>query len=66
MFTREPITKEMLIEDFSIDNEEYINKILKSLTIECRNYLKSLKRNNIKVIFNNKKCRNSFQLCLIF
>ena len=66
MFTREPITKEMLIEDFSIENEEYINKILKSLTIESLNYIKRLKRNNIKVIFDNKKYRNSCQPCLIF
>ena len=66
MFTREPITKEMLIEDFSINNEEYINKILKSLAIECRRYFNSLKRKNFKIIFDNKRCRNSCQPCLIF
>ena len=66
MFTREPITKEMLIEDFSIDNKEYINKILKSLKVESGYYLNSLKRKNINVIFDNKKCHNSCQPCLIF
>ena len=68
MLTREPITKEMLYKDFSIDNEESINKIIKSLNVESKNYLKGLRRNNtnVKVIFDDKKYQNSCQPCLIF
>ena len=68
MFTREPINKEMLSEDFCIDKEENIDIIMSNLNLESKNYRKKLKRKNIntKIIFDDKIYRNSCESCIVF
>lgn len=68
MFTREHLTREILVEDLSIDNEVCINKIIQNLYIESKNYLKHLKKNNHgkKILLDDKMYHNSCETCLIF
>ena len=67
MITREPITKLMLYEDFCIDTEIIISKIIKCLNIESRNYIKSLRsKKKINDIYDDKIYHNSCEPCLIF
>ena len=68
MLTRQPINKEMLIEDFCIVNENVINKIINGLLLECKNYIKGLKKiyKVEKLIFEDKIYPDSCGQCLIF
>ncbi len=68
MLTREPITKQMLIEDLGIVNEENINRIIKGLNEEGINYFKTLKKKNknLKIFSDDKLYHNSCEACQIF
>lgn len=68
MFTREPIDKKMLKEDFCIDNENDINTIINNLLIESKKYIKGLKKTYKleSVVIENNIYRNSCEPCLIF
>lgn len=67
MLTRESITKQMIKEDFFIENEYNIGKIIKGLNVESKNYIKKLKRinKNINVIFDDRMYHNSCESCII-
>ena len=68
MLTREPITKKMLIEDFGIDNEDNINRIIKGLNEESINYFKKLKKKNKNKnsFLDDKLNLNSCETCNVF
>ena len=67
MLTRESITKQMIKDDFFIENEYNIGKIIKGLNVESKNYIKKLKRinKNINVIFDDRMYHNSCESCII-
>ena len=67
MITREPITKLMLYEDFCIDTEINIIKIIKGLNVESRNYIKRLKtKKKVNNIYDDNIYNNSCEPCLVF
>ncbi len=65
MLTRQPITREMLIEDFHIDNKDVINLIINGLKNETNNYIKKITNHNTNVTYIHKKY-NSCENCLLF
>ena len=65
MLTRQPITREMLIEDFHIDNKDIINLIINGLKNETNNYIKKITNHNTNVTYIHKKY-NSCENCLLF
>ena len=66
MLTRESISEKMIKEDICIDSEYIVGKIIKSLNVASRNYIKKLRKNkNKNLIFDNKIYANSCELCLI-
>ena len=71
MLTRQPIDKNMLKDDFYIDNENNRNKILKKLEIETKNYVKKLKGRSVcsinnTIVYDDKIYRNSCEPCIVF
>ena len=67
MITREPITKLMLFEEFCIDTEINISKIIKCLNIESKKYIKRLRSKKlVNDIYDDKIYRNSCQPCFVF
>ena len=56
MLTRESISEKMLKEDVCIDSEYIVGKIIKSLNVESRNYIKKLRKNKNKILFLTIKC----------
>ena len=67
MNTREPINKLILYEDFCIDTEISINKIIKGLNTESSNYIKRLRsKKKVNDIYDDKIYVNSCQPCLVF
>ena len=67
MITREPITKSMLYEDFCIDTEINIGKIIKGLNEASSNYIKKLRnKKRISDIYDDKIYRDSCEPCLVF